>query len=192
MRNNLFEFRGESRPIGQNRLGLETCRFLKMLGDERFQKLQIAGISDILNGDHLLIDPGLEKPVLVQHISKSTAHARREIFTREAKHQHNSIGHVLTAVIPRAFDHGGRSTIPNSETFPRPAQCMESSSGRPVKNRVSNDHILIHNVTGIRRRSHNNFPTTHAFADIVIGLAAENDFDPLGQKMRRDFAPRCL
>ena len=77
-----------------------------MLTDQIFQQRHIVLVLHRLQADHVLVDPLVEVPVLVQHIGDAAGHAGCKVFAGLAQDHHGAAGHILTAVVAHALHNG--------------------------------------------------------------------------------------
>src|SRR6202042_1703534 len=104
--------------------------------DEALQMLQMrlhgfgVNAADV---DELMV-VAIDKIALkVEHVGKAAGQSRPEIDSGPAEHAHDSPGHVLAAVISRAFDDGNRAGIAHGKTLAGDPGSEERAAGRAIQ-----------------------------------------------------------
>src|SRR5262245_18805668 len=80
-----------------------------------------------------------ERSGIVEHICDTTAHAGGEVSPNSAKHDDDTAGHVLAAVVTDTFDDSNRAAVANRETFARRAGDERLTAHGTIQSRVAND-----------------------------------------------------
>ena len=109
----------------------------------------------------------------IKHIGEATGHTGTEIAACWAEHSDYSTGHIFAAVITGTLhDHMGTG-ITYRQPFTGTSGGKQPATGCSVETGITNNHGLIASKLTARRRTNHQLATTHAFADIVVGIAFE-------------------
>src|SRR5256885_9707066 len=108
-----------------------------------------AVLGQTLDIDQFRVDSAREVAVLIEDISGSSGHARREVAADRTQDDHDSTGHVLAAVVAGTLDDRDRPAIADREPFAGSARREQSASGSSVEHSVAHDDILAGHETGI-------------------------------------------
>ena len=109
--------------------------------------------------------------IFIQHIGKTTGHARAKVDACTTQHNDHAVRHVFAAVIAGTFDNGGGAGIANREPFARASSRKQVSAGGAVQAGVADDRRISHHVADTLGRPDDEIAARHAFADIVVGIA---------------------
>ncbi len=112
-----------------------------------------------------------EITVQIQHVGQAAGEAGAEVQAHAAQHHHDAVGHVLAAVIARAFDDRQRAGVAHREAFARAAGGKQLATGGAVQAGVAQDRRIARLEARPARRTHHQPATGHALADVVVGLA---------------------
>ena len=108
--------------------------------------------------------------VLIEHPSDAAGHARSEVLSRPAQHQHGAPGHVFATVIAHAFDDSGGAGVADCEAFPSPPGSKQAAGGSAVQRDIAEQNMVGAFARGIALGAkHDLAPATEALADKVIG-----------------------
>ena len=113
-------------------------------------EVDVLGVDERLQIDHLAVAPALELAVGVEHIGNAAAHAGREVAPGPAEHHDAPAGHVLAAVIADAFDHHGRAAVADAEALAGHAAHVALAARRAVERDVADDDVLLRLERGER------------------------------------------
>src|SRR5262249_5154705 len=93
------------------------------------------------------------------------------IATGATEHHHDAAGHVFTAVVASALDHGGRARIAHREALAGDTAGVALALDRSVEHGVAdNDRFIWHDGRGCSRADDDAAPG-EALADMVVGVA---------------------
>src|SRR5262245_16779786 len=132
---------------------------LLRLGDER------------LEIDHRGVAPAREPSVDIEHIRDPARHAGREVSPGDAEDDDRAAGHVLTAVVANALDHGVRAGIAHREALPRYAAEVRAAGDGAVQHHVAGDDVLRRLAAELRARLHADSAAGEPLAAVVVGVA---------------------
>src|SRR5215831_13288065 len=96
-----------------------------------------------------------EVSVFVEDVRDAAAHSGREVAPAGTEHNHQTVRHVLAAVIADTLDHRGRTGVPNRETLSRHTVEESFAAGRTIKGNVPDDNVLLRGKCRSTRRIHN-------------------------------------
>src|SRR2546426_9404621 len=114
---------------------------------------------------------------LVEYVRDPVGHAGGEVAAHRTQHEHDAGRHVLAAMMPRAFDDGHGSRVPDLEAVARASRREQRTGRRAVERRVAEDHVLVGRV-GVGRvaeRPDHDLAAAQALADVVVCLAFERE-----------------
>ena len=114
-----------------------------MLAQHGPDEVDVLGVDQRLEIDHLLVAALREVAVGVEHVGDAAAHARREVPAGTADHDHATRRHVLAAVVANAFDHRQRPAVADREALAGDAADVGLAAGRAVETDVADDHVLV-------------------------------------------------
>ena len=89
-------------------------------------------------------------------------------------------------MVADAFDDRGRARIAHAEAFTGAAGCEHASARGAVQDRVADDGVLVRSKQGHIRRHEHDLAAAHAFAQVVVGFA----FEDQAHAVRREGAER--
>ena len=144
-----------------------------IIGQDFFQFLNIVFIPELLQLDHVFVDPAVEAVVPVQDIGDAAAHAGREVLARGAKKHRSAACHIFQAVVAAAFRHSGGAGVPDTETLTGHAANIGCAGSRPVQGHVADDTVFRSFEPAAFRRAHDQPASRESLAEAVIGVSPE-------------------
>ena len=143
------------------------------------QQLDIHGIH-VAEFDHVPVDPTGERQSLVNNVRHPVRHARPEVPPGAAEHDDDAAGHVLAAMVARAFDDRHRAGVPHRESVARLASGEQLPARGAVQDRIAEDEMLVRGVSvrGPAEGTNGDLPAAQALADVIVGLALEIELHP--------------
>src|SRR5215471_3612217 len=192
VREDLDETRQHVHPVIENVFGALASRQFEMALDQPVNQLHIARLDYRLQIDGSEIGALLgEISALIKHVSDAAAHASREIPSAGAEHDHQSVRHVLAAVVANTFHHGRSAGVAHREPFPgNPAEeCF--SAGCAIEHNVADENVFFRGKTRLLRRVDDEATARKALANVVVGIAFESHGYALGQKCAEALARRA-
>src|SRR6266540_1823654 len=106
-------------------------------------------------------------------------HPRADVPSERTKDHDRAVRHVLARVATDAFNDRGCTRVANGEALARRACEKELAAGRPVENRVAGE-AWITRIVG--RRPDHDAASAQALADVIVGLAVEDELDARRQE----------
>ncbi len=119
---------------------------------------------------------------LVEHIGDAAGHAGGEIAPGRPEHDHAAAGHVFAAVVADGFHHGIDAAVADAEAFAGHAADIGLAAGGAVKGHVADDDVLLRHEGGLRRREDDELAAGQAFAEVVVGVAFQEEGHALGHE----------
>src|SRR6185295_11831117 len=86
-----------------------------------------------------------------------------------------SAGHVFAAMIAHCLDDGVHAAVANAEAFPGHAAYVRLAARRAVQRDVADDDVLVRDERRAGRRSDDQLAARQALADVVVGVAFEEE-----------------
>ena len=111
------------------------CRSRHVPHDQRLHQIDLVGIDERLEIDHLAIAALPELAVGVEHVGHAAAHARGEVAPGRAEHDDAPAGHVLAAVVAHALDHHVGAAVAHAEALAGHAADERLAARRAVERR---------------------------------------------------------
>ena len=182
MGQNLLELVQILAKVVQNFLASGRAGGLHVLPDQVFQQGNIVLVLHRLETYHVLVDPLVEVPVLVQNVGNAAAHARGEVFAGLAQHHHSAAGHVLTAVVAHALHNRRGAGVADAESFACHAADEGLAAGGAIEGHVADDNVLAAVVGDVLGRIHDDLAAGQALAQIVVAVAYQFQGQSLGDE----------
>ena len=108
-----------------------------MLHDQGLHQVDLVGVDQRLEIDHLRLQRRANVAVRVEHVGHAAAHAGGEVAPGPAEHDDAAAGHVLAAVIADALDHHGGAAVADAEALAGHAADERFAAGRAVERDVA-------------------------------------------------------
>ena len=89
-----------------------------MPGEQVADQLDVLGLDERLEVDHLQVAAAREVARLVEDEGDAAAHAGGEVAAGRADDDHAPAGHVLAAVVADALDHRERAAVADAKRSP--------------------------------------------------------------------------
>ena len=99
-----------------------------------------------------------------------------------AEHHHQTVGHVLAAVVAHAFDDRRGAGVAHREALAGHAVEEGFAAGRAVQAHVADQNIFLRHEFRIARRINDQPAAGKSLAHVVVGFAFERQRDALGQE----------
>ncbi|MNC31744.1 hypothetical protein D3C75_800750 [compost metagenome] len=149
-----------------------------MLGNHTAQMFFVDGqFFNIDKLNQLRVNTLTEIAVLIEHISETTGHTCTEVHACFADDADNTASHVFTTVIANAFNHGNGSGVTHGETLTRAASSIKFAAGCTVQTGVTDDGRFMATEGRANRRTQGNQTACHTFANIVVSIASQMQFN---------------
>ena len=110
----------------------------------------------------------------VVDVELAAGHSSPDIEADVAEDGYGASGHVLAAVIARAFDDGGRARVADCEALAGAAGDEELAAGCAVENGIAEQHCIARVVL---RREYDKSPATHSLAGVVVAFTDDLQLD---------------
>ena len=153
-----------------------------IIGQDFFQFLNIVFIPELLQLDHVFVDPAVEAVVPVQDIGDAAAHAGRKVLARAAKKHRSAACHIFQAMVAAAFRHSGGAGVPDAETLTGHAANIGCAGSRPVQGHVADDTVFRGFEPAAFRRAHDQSASREPLAEAIIGVSPELDGQAVGNE----------
>ncbi len=114
-RHDLDELRDRPVPVAQQASGDRALGVAGVLDQEVADLLDVLGLLELLEGDHVEVAASRELAGLVEDERGAPAHPGGEVPPGRADHDGDAAGHVLAAVVADPFDDGQRPAVPDAE-----------------------------------------------------------------------------
>jgi hypothetical protein len=181
-RHHLHKLRHHLIPICQNCDRFLTLGILGMFLDRTPQLPNLFRIAKSFQAHHLGIAARRKITLLVENISNTATHPRREIASSGAEDDDLSACHVFTATIADRFYHCIYTRVTNAEPFACHAVDVDFAAGGSVESDVADDDVFGGDESGFGRGIEDDFTAAESFADVVVGIAFEFECDSFGDK----------
>src|SRR5258708_40013909 len=116
---------------------------MSVLSQVRFQEVLIFWVENGAQFDHAGVAEVVKVTVVIQHISDTATHARREVAAHLAQHNDLATRHVFRAVVARALDDGDGTTVAHAEALSGDAANAYLTTGRAIQQRIANDDVVL-------------------------------------------------
>ena len=160
-------------PVVEHRAGEFRTGVEVVLADEFVQFLAVAAVVHEVDFNHVHVAEVVEVAVLVPHIGHATAHSGCKVASCFAENHHTSAGHILAAVVARAFNHGRGSRVAHSETLAHLSVDIQFAACCAIKSGVSGDDVVLCREIAAYRGQYGYASTRQSLGEIVVGLALE-------------------
>src|SRR5216683_8250594 len=127
---------------------------------------------------------------VVENIGQASGHARAEIDSRMAEHNHDAAGHVFTAMIANAFHHGQRSAVADGKPFAGRARDVEFTRGCAVKNGIAGENVSAD--CRLPAGADADRAAAQSLADIVVGGPRQMELKTADQKRAKTLPGRSF
>src|SRR5690606_2796412 len=121
-----------------------------------------------------------EAMVEIQYEGRAAGHAGAEVETGRAEHADHAAGHVLTAVVADAFNHGVSTRVAHRETLAGHARRKQPAAGGAIQAGVAHDGGFLALEGTAAGWGEDQLAAGHAFADVVVGVALQDHVQPTG------------
>src|SRR2546427_421557 len=123
------------------------------------------------DSNHLQVAVGFEQAALIEDVGDAVRHPGRKVPPDRSQHDHHAAGHVLAAVVARAFDHCDGTGVPDREAVARAAGRKQPSGRRAVQGGVPDQHPG--RIRGAAEWPDHDFAAGQTLADVVVRFAFE-------------------
>jgi len=113
--------------------------------------------------------------VFIEHPSDAAGHARSEVLSRPAQHQHSAPRHVFATVISHAFDDSGCARIADREALASAPGRKQAACGSAVQRDIAEQDMVGAFARGIALGAKHDLSAAEALADEVIGQTFEDE-----------------
>ena len=128
---------------------------------------------------------------VVVDVGDAAAHAGGEVAAGAADDDDAAAGHVFAAMIAAAFDDGFRAGVADAEAFADDAADVDLAVDRAVADDVAGDDVLLGAEGRVLGREDGDAPAGQAFADVVVGVAFQQQRDAAGEEAAEALAGRA-
>ena len=118
----------------------------------------------------------------IEDESLTTGHSGAEVFARGSQDHDGAAGHVLTTVITDPLHDGRAARVADAEAFTRTAVGKEMAGDGSVHDGVADDAVILGDEAVIGHGSDDDLSAAHAFANVVVPLARQDEFDTRGKE----------
>ena len=113
--------------------------------------------------------------VLIEHPCDAAGHARAEVLSGAAQHQHGAAGHVFATVIAHTFDDSGGAGVADGEAFAGTTGCKEAARGCAIQRDIAKQDMVRAFTRGIALGAKHDLAAAQALADEVVGQSFEDE-----------------
>src|SRR5579885_737198 len=121
-----------------------------------------------------------------QEVGEASGHAGAEIQAERSKDQSDAARHIFAAMLANAFDDGKGAAVADGEAFTGAAGDIELAGSGAIEDGVANKNVAA--ARSGRAPGNADGAAGEAFADVVIGLAAEDQGDAGSEKRSKALA----
>ncbi len=191
-RDDADKFRQANLPGGQNPLRQGAVGIVRVVLDQRLDGGDFFRLSQFLQRDHILVAVLGESAVFIEDIGNPARHAGRKIASGAAEDDHAAAGHVFAAMIADPFHDRVDAAVPDAETFPGPAAQVSFAAGAAIERHIAGDDTFLGGKSRAGRGINDDFPTRKAFAEVIVGIALEQERQPAGDEGAQTLTGRAL
>jgi hypothetical protein len=189
-RHHLHELRHHPIPIRQHRDRFLTLGIFGVFLDRTLQLPNLFSITQSFQSHHLGIAARCKITLLVEDISNTATHSRREIASGSAEDDRLSTCHVFTTTIAvgiasrneNRFHDRTNTRITDAEPLTCHAVDVDFAAGGSVEGDVADDDVFGGDEGGFWRGVEDDFTAAESFTDVVVGIAFEFEGDSFGDK----------
>jgi len=116
---------------------------LEMPLDHVAEKLDVLGLVDVFQVNHIEVAERVEQLVLVEDVRDPAAHTGCEVSPGAPEHDDPPGGHVFAPVVADTLDDRGDAAVADGESLARHAVDVRLASGRAVQEGVADDDVLV-------------------------------------------------
>src|SRR5690554_6838747 len=116
-----------------------------------------------------------EVVVQIKYISKTTCHPGTKVMSDFTQYGHDTTGHVFTAVIARAFNHGKGTRVTHRKALARSSRCKQFTASGTVQTGVPNNRGILGLEWRTFWREDRQTTTSHPFTHVIVGIAFQLD-----------------
>src|SRR4051812_19541034 len=154
-----------------------AARVANMRCEHALHGLHVVGGEQRLELYELLVAPGEEGAVSVEHIRDASAHASSEVPSGAADHQDTALGHVLTPVVTHTLDHRHRTAVAHGESLAGNSRDVGFAARGAIQTDVADDDVLVGGEGRRRRRVDDQLASAQTLApeNVRITLYRQRD-----------------
>src|SRR2546427_7741049 len=145
-----------------------------MDGYQLVEKRDVLWLDNPLEADKLGVVAALEVVGGIVNERDTVRHARAEVAPDFAQDDGDASCHVLAGVVARSLDHGRGSAVAHAEAFSRAAGGEQAPRRCAVKHGVPYDDVFVPGKLAVLERPDHHLTAAHPFADIIVGVALED------------------
>src|ERR1051325_2034656 len=189
MREYLHESGQHFGPVVENPARSRTRCTLRMPCDPVIQELFIFLFNHRLKiYSRLIAALFAEAAGFVKHVSDTSAHARGKVAACLAEPDHQTVGHVFAAMVPRTFDNCCRAGVAARKPFAGHSikECL--AAGSPIEHDITDENILFRYKGRGPRRINYDASARKPLANVVIGVALKFESHTFGKKRAKALA----
>ncbi len=165
-------------PVAQEPRGDRAAGVAGVLDQEVADQLDVLGLAERLEVDHLEVAALGEVAGLVEDEGRAAAHAGGEVAAGRADDDGDAAGHVLAAVVAGALDDGQRAAVADAEPLAGAAAEEGPAAGRAVERDVADEDVVLGDERRDLGREDDDLAAGEPLADVVVGVALERQRDP--------------
>src|SRR3954464_15373005 len=154
-----------------------AARVANMRVEHALHRLHIVGGEQRLELYELLVAPGDEGAVVVEHIRDASAHSSSEVSSGAADHQDTARSHVLTAVVTHTLDHRHRTAVADGEPLAGNSRDVGFAARGAIQTDVADDDVLVGGEGRRRRRVDDQLASGQTLAPEIVRITLYRQSD---------------
>ena len=115
-----------------------------------------------------------------KRVHQTARHARSEVDSGATEQNYDAGSHVLTSVLPHAFDNCESAAVAHGETFAGASGDIEFTASRSVENGVTGQGVAA--LRSVRPRGDGNCAAAQTLADVIVRFSGEPEADAGNQE----------